>query len=68
MSNEILLKQLEASDVSEAAKEFYRKRYLPGYRVGGGWNGEEYDLIKELDVAGLVKVEIIFADCGDNPD
>jgi hypothetical protein len=56
---ERLRKQIDAADVSEAAKEFYREHLLANNRTFGGW-GEYYPIIKELDEAGLIKTMLVF--------
>ena len=53
------IKRIEEANVSEAAKAFYRKWYSEQYTSTGGWK-DDYDLIKELDEAGLVMTRLVF--------
>jgi len=60
-ARERLRKQIDAADVSEAAKEFYRG-YLSRYRSTGGWGDAGYDMLKELDKAGLIMTTLVYLD------
>ena len=62
-TRERLCKQIDTADVSEAAKELYRAN-LPPYRSIGGWGDEGYNLLKELDKAGLIMTSFVFLDHG----
>ena len=48
--------------VSEAAQRFYREHLHCNYNMSGGWGDEGYDLIKELDKAGLIMVTLVYLD------
>ena len=57
---------IDKADVSEAAKAFYRE-YLAGiYIPYGGWSEEDYRLIRELNLAGLITVSLHRVDISDN--
>jgi hypothetical protein len=62
--NAKLLRRLEKSGVSEAAKEFYR-RHLPPEGFEGNvskfW-GDDYPLIQELEKAGMVMTQLLFTE------
>ena len=60
-ARERLRKQIDTANVSEAAKELYRK-HLTVYRTSGGWGDEGYELLKELDKAGLVMTSLVYLD------
>ena len=52
-------KRIDNANVSEAAKEFYRKWHSNQYTSTGGWR-DDYELIRELDDAGLVMTRLVF--------
>jgi len=54
-------RRIAEANVSEAAKAFYRKYYSSAYVTTGGWK-DDYDLIKELDDAGLIMTRLVFLD------
>ena len=63
MAIDKLLQRIEQSDVSEAAKVFYREHLSKHYSVTGSW-GCDYALIKELDDAGLIQARLVYLDDG----
>ena len=57
---ESLRRHIDSANVSEAAKEFYREHLCLGYHTIGGWRNDDYDLIKELDMANLVRTKLVY--------
>jgi len=59
---------IDEANVSEAAKAFYRE-YLVGIHTPyGGWSEEDYRIIRELNLAGLITVSLHRADISDNEE
>ena len=68
MATDDLLRRIAVADVSEAAKDFYR-RHLPAEDAPDGgvwksWSDDEYLLIQELQKAGLISTKIAYVCLG----